>query len=235
MGRFKLHNLMIGREYPFFLNNTSMKSYYLYQVTTPGISSNEIPMLSLTKLSERTSNKGEYSSTEKDKHKYDLDIISTIIHNRNNSFKKISDFMYKNILNRAEGVYGDVDLYYDLGNYKFPMWEIERNNNITKAIIVGLRDQLRWSKYRFQEGCKVDILISPSQFALFELKGNEKEIWLEPIGVYNNTDVNLTNNLKDKIDKIDYPKTKWSGEKRASDINRVIRQMEIKSFENTEI
>ena len=75
MGRTRLHNTMIGRVYPFFLNNTNLQSYYLYQVNTPGISSNEVPLLSLTKISEKTMNKGEYCMREGDTKKYDLDVI----------------------------------------------------------------------------------------------------------------------------------------------------------------
>lgn len=236
MGRTRLHNTMIGRVYPFFLNNTNLQSYYLYQVNTPGISSNEVPLLSLTKISEKTMNKGEYCMREGDTKKYDLDVISTIIHNRTNSFKKISDFMYRNILDRAEGVYGKADLYYDLGNFKFPMWEVENNNNVTRAIIVGVRDQLRWSKYRFQEGCYVDVLVTPTKYAVFKLVGdNSDQLWLEPVGVYNNYDVDQKNNLTSSLSKLNYPKTKWSGERRASDINRAIRMMEQKSFEAAEI
>ena len=236
MGRTRLHNTMIGKVYPFFLNNTNLQSYYLYQVNTPGISSNEVPLLSLTKLSEKTMNKGEYSMKEGDTRQYDLDVIFTIIHSRTNSFKKISDFMYRNILDRAEGVYGKADLYYDLNEFKFPMWEVEKNNNVTRAIIVGVRDQLRWSKYRFQEGCYIDVLVTPTKFAVFKLVGDGKDqLWLEPVGVYNNYDVDMKNNLTDSLGKLNYPKVKWSGEKRASDINRVIRSMEQKSFDAAEI
>ena len=78
--------------------------------------------------------------------------------------------------------------------------------------------------------------MTPTKYAVFKLVGdNSDQLWLEPVGVYNNYDVDQKNNLTGPLSKLNYPKTKWSGERRASDINRVIRMMEQKSFEAAEI
>ena len=54
-GHYNLTGTLIGYQYPFFLGNTKLSdSYYLYQITTPALSPNMVPYLSMTKISEKT-------------------------------------------------------------------------------------------------------------------------------------------------------------------------------------
>jgi hypothetical protein len=72
---------------------------------------------------------------------------------------------------------------------------------------------------------------------LFEIKGDKDSIWLEPKGIYEYSDVELQNPLKIDLNVLAgyYPSGKFSGEKRASEMNRALRQTEWRSFDNAEI
>lgn len=221
MLKYNLVNSMIGEVYPFFLNNQSPSdSYYLYRIFSPKLSKDCIPYISLEKISEKTKN---------EPYGHGSDILSICTGSKKNIESKGIEYLNEYILKKECPVI-------EKNGQEFPLIEMENGNGIQKSIIIGLRDSLRWKSYKFVSGRFVDILWTPKQFILFEIKEDKKNdsIWMEPVGVYNNIDANLTNPLNVDLSKIDYPKTCWSGKTKASELNRVIKKLEWESFGRNE-
>lgn len=222
MIKYNLTNSMIGNYYPFFLSNEVLPdAYYLYAISSPSLSPDVVPYLSLKKISEKT-RPSDYTGN-------DSDILATILGYRKDIANRGVDLL-KDVLRKDNPVI-------DKNGYGFPLIEMESGNNIQKSLIIGLRDSLRWKVYNFSPGCFVDILWTPTQFMLFRILGEkrkkdgEEEIWLEPVGLYNNTDVELKNPISPlDLSKIDYPYDRWSGIAKASTLNRALKKLEWESF-----
>lgn len=162
MRKPRFSGTLIGNKYPFFLNNSNLKEcFYLYQML-----SDFTPLLTLTKVGEKTV-KDQFCATEE--HMNHADIISTLLHLRNKKdlAKVAAEYLETEILNREEQERNGKDVVevYENG-YDFPLFEMDNSSNTTKAVIVGLHDALRWSRYRFYPGNYVDMLVSPTQFAV---------------------------------------------------------------------
>lgn len=222
-----LTNSMIGNYYPFFLSNENSKklsdSYYLYRIISPSLSPDCIPYLSLEKISEKTKNKQPYGNN--------IDVLSICLGNKKNLEDRSAEMVY-NIIKRNEKI---DPVVVKNGTSKFPLIEMVQTNSIQKSLIIGLRDALRWKMYKFLPGRCIDVLWTPNNFVIFQIKGDNDSIWIEPIGMYNNMDTNLTNPIDIDLSKLDYPKTKISGNNKSSDMNRMIKQMEWGSFNRKEI
>lgn len=217
---------MLGNVYPFFLNNKNMKSYYLYEITTPSLSPNYIPYLSLKKVGERVRPGKEELMSE------DGDILLAV--NKKlpeGNFEDISVDLVSEYFKKFE----DFPVI-DANGLKFPLIEMQEGTNIQRSLIIGLRDSLRWSKYMFIPGHFVDILWTPTTFVKFEIKGDSSDIWIEPVGVYKNTDLEMQNPLDVNLDTLDYPRQKWSREtKKISIFNIDLKILEWKSFDRKEL
>lgn len=229
MKRVKTRGTLIGNKYPFFLENSSMKAYYLYQVVSPEMLSDYTPLLTFQKIGERT-RPTDFSADSRGMNH--CDIVATLIHSRKGIAKRAVDYLVKDILNRDDRR-KNTTVFYENG-YSFPLYELDGSNNTTKSIVIGLRDSLRWSHYRFQAGHYVDLLLTPNMFGLFEIKGDDKEIWLEPKAVYDVMDIEMTTPLNIDLGRLEgfYPKDHFTGEKKNSEMNRALRMSEWKSFDN---
>lgn len=233
MRRPKLTNTMIGNVYPFFLNNQALKTYYLYQIVSPGALSDYTPLLTFQKICERTGDKDFSAVERKDYCMYGADIIATLLKSRKNIKAEAVKYLSEQILARGDGSWQPT-LYEN--DVNFPVFEMDWNNSVAKALIIGLRDALRWQQYRFAPGNKIDLLLTPTKFGVFEIKGDKEAIWLEPVGVFHNSDVEMKNPIAGvNMQELDWPKGKYVGATRASALNRVLRQTEWKSFDNAEI
>lgn len=213
---YNIVNSMIGNVYPFYLSNQTLQdSYYLYRIYSPKLSPNCIPYFSLEKISEKTKN---------EPYGHGSDVISVLTGKKKIEGKSVK-FLIENYLKKENPVI-------DKNGLEFPLIEMENGNNLQKSVIIGLRDSIRWKFYKFNEGRFVDVLWTPSQFILFTVKedSTKDSIWLEPVGVYNNMDVNMENPIEVDLSKIDYTKTIFSGKNKASDLNRVLKKMEWESF-----
>lgn len=230
MIKYNLVNSMIGNVYPFFLSNkiNTDHSYYLYQVVSPKLSSDLIPYISLSKISERTK-----TNSSNEHYGSGIDIISAClgIGNKNKTKERAVSYL-KSVLWKENPI---IDLPEDYG---FPLIEMESGNNIQKSIVIGLRDSLRWKNYRFQEGNFIDILWGTDTFMVFKIKEDKEkqEIWLEPIGLYNNMDPNMKNPLPVDLGSIEYPKERWSvsDKSKISELNRVLKKLDWESFSRKE-
>lgn len=211
---------LIGNYYPFFLDNKSpWNAWYLYQLVTNRLSDDCVPMFTLKKIAERT-RKEDYSATENKM--WSSDIISEILRSRKEIETKATDYV--------EGLLGNSEAVVYKADTEFPDIEMTPDNELQKSLIIGLRDALRWKTYHFAKDYYVDIMNSQSTFILFKICGDDnKTLWLEPVGEYDIMDTNLKNPKKVSSD-LDILKETWSGDRRASDMNRSIKIMEWHSF-----
>jgi hypothetical protein len=232
MKRPRLHNTLIGNVYPFFLNNQELKnSYYLYQVVSPSYLGDQTPLISFAKIAEKTTPR-DFSAVDRGGcSMYSCDLLATLLKSRKNIRETSVKYLMENILGRGGDANSDAPTLYENG-YDFPMYELDWNNSTTKALIIGLRDALRWQLYRFAEGNQIDLLLTEKTYGVFKIKGEKDMIWLEPIAAYQNSDVEQKEPLDVDFGKYEYPKTKFSGKSRASDMNRALRQFEWRSFDS---
>lgn len=220
---------LISNVYPFFLNNTDLKSYYLYKVVSPEYLSDLTPLLSLHKISERT-RKGDFAATKTDMRHGDL--LATIMKSRRVQNKNMAEFLEKEIANSSKGKEDKVgqSTVYPNGD-SFPLFDMDSTGLLTKLILINLRDSIRWTQYKFSAGNYIDIMLTEDTYGVFKIEEENKALYLVPEGVYNNYDTERLNPLEVDLGTLDYPKDKFTGEKRASDMNRAIRQAEWKSFD----
>lgn len=215
---------MIGNYYPFFLSNLKLnESYCLYEIFSPSLSPNLIPYFSLEKISEKT----KYGPNEENS----INIISQCLGETPISASREKEFVFDILKKEGPTIVKEND-------NGFPLIEMMNSNIIQKTLIINLRDSLRWRTYRFIPDRYVDILWTPTKFVVFKIKEDEKvndTIYLEPVGMYENTDVNLENPLKVDLTKIEAPKVKFTGKGKASDLNRLIKRLEWNSFDRKEI
>ena len=215
-GHFNLTGTFIGYQYPFFLGNTRLSdSYYLYQITTPALNSDLVPYLSMTKISEKTKSEPYGKGS---------DIISVCTGLKKN-IEEVS-VKYLKAVTKKE----DTEV---VGNGKeFPWVTMTLGNNLQKTIIVNLRDALRWRNYKFTPGHYVDLLWTSKDFLVFKICGDGKDsIWLEPEAAYRNSDVEMERQVTVDWTRINYPKEKFTGFAKASDLNRTLKRLEWSSFE----
>lgn len=205
-------NNLIGKVYPFFLDNNKLSSYYLYQIISPKLSSDLIPFFTITKISERTEKGEPYGS--------DDNIISVINQNKkmsaNDNRVFVEDLLKKDVP------------YVEPNEKNFPLIELESGINLQKSLIVSLRDLLRWNKYKFAEGKKIDVLVAPDKFLICNIRTNNDTIWLEPENLYSVMDPNMSNPLDLSVNKISVSSItkKFSGKNRISELNRAIKRYE---------
>jgi hypothetical protein len=211
-----LTGTMIGYQYPFFLNNSNLsEAYYLYQITTPGLNEDLVPYISMTKISEKT---------KSEPYGKDSDILSMCLGSR----KGITPESGKEFL---EGILKKENTVVKENGDKFPLVTMIPGNNMQRSIIIGLRDSLRWKNYKFVPGRYVDLLCTSKDFVVLKICGDREALWFEPVAAYRVNDVNLEKPLNVDWNRINYPREKFTGTSKASDINRTLKRLEWGSFD----
>jgi hypothetical protein len=215
-GHYNLTGTLIGYQYPFFLGNTKLSdSYYLYQITTPALSPNTVPYLSMTKISEKTKSDPSGKGS---------DILSVCLGSRKNIQETGVKFMQTVVKKEETSVVGN--------GKEFPWVEMTLGNNLQKTMIVCLRDALRWKAYKFTPGHYIDLLWTIKDFLVFKIVGDGKDsIWLEPVSAYRNTDVEMKNPIPVDWTRINFPKEHFTGFAKASDLNRTLKRLEWGCFD----
>lgn len=217
-------NNYLGNYYPFFLNNYNLTDqHYLYQLYSPGINENQNPYISMIKVSEKT-HYGIYGK--------ETDILRLCI----DKPKEGEDSTKQTPIEYLESMFKNLGVEIKAGgSKKFPMIEIKEtleheSLEIPRTLIVNLRDSLRWKFYRFYKDRYIDILWTPTDFALYQIKIDDENLFLEPVGLYENRDVMM----QDKLD-VNYYKLqtyKWKKDLiKATDLNRFIRKLEWGAFD----
>ena len=218
-----MSNIALGKGYPFYLNNRNLKeSYYYYVLCSPKLSEDLVPMLSLIKTDEKTVSEPWGHGS---------DILSVCLGSKKdisvNGCNLVSDIL-ANITNKNYKVYKN--------GREFPLIEMTGDEQrVMKALIIGLRDALRWKTYKFQPGRQVDILWTEDEFVVFDICGNDDEIWLKPSNVYKISDVSMKNPLPEllSLSSIEdfYPREKFKRiPQKISELNRAIKAVEWTSF-----
>ncbi len=216
-GHYNLTGTLIGYQYPFFLGNTKLSdSYYLYQITTPALNEDLVPYLSMVKISEKTKSDPSGKGS---------DVLSVCLGSKKNIQETGVEYL-RGIVTRKE----ETEVK---GNGKeFPWVTMTLGNNLQRTIIVSLRDAIRWKTYKFTPGHYIDLLWTVKDFLVFKICGDGKDcIWIEPVAAYRNTDVELENPIPVDWTRINYPKEKFSGFAKASDLNRSIKRLEWSCFD----
>ena len=228
INKYNLTNSMLGNIYPFYLGNSKFgENFYLYQITSPGLSESCIPYITLKKVGERSEDP-KFQFLGKDS-----DIISICRGGGNNKSRaeNIEKDNYKFIMNILKK---DEPLVDKNGDDNFPLIEMENGNNIQKSLIINIRDILRWKTYKFNPGNYIDILWTPDKFMLYKFSVSDDNKYLEmcPVGLYSNLDPGMTSpiNLSDVVSA---PRYRWQLEnntKKYNEINYTIKKLEWESF-----
>ena len=214
-------NNYLGNYYPFFLNNYSLTDqHYLYQFYSPGMSKDFNPYISMVKISEKT----HYGNPGREN-----DILRVCAGKDEKNDTKITPLEY------LEGMFKKDGITVEQNGKKFPLIELKEgpeheNLEIQRNLIINMRDSLRWKYYRFYPGRYVDILWTPTEFALFKIGSDEENIWFEPQGMYENIDVMLSDPIKlnyYKLQTYKWPKNSI----KATDLNRFIKKLEWSAFD----
>lgn len=208
---------MLGVGYPFFLNNSNLKSsYYYYEIYSPGLSDGLTPYLSLQKTNERIVS---------EPHGHGSDILAMCLGTKKDITTAGTALVEDILSNRDTTVI-------EKGR-EFPWFEMTEGSDLQKALIIGLRDALRWKLYRFQSGRQLDLLYSQTEYVVFNIWGDDGDnyFWFEPVGVYKLNDVEQKNPLNVKLHNLEYPKGNFERKPgKISEINRMLKALEWKSF-----
>lgn len=213
-----VHSLL-GNYYPFFLNNTSFKESYIYQLYSPRLNDRLTPVVSLTKVSEKTT-KGLPEGS-------DLDLIRVCLGKRDITGQEIIEFVEG--LTRREWEGG---VEFDEGNDKFPCIEYTSTQVNQKLLVTAIRDALRWKMYRFYPGKLVDILWTKNEFTLFEICEDETHYYLKHLGVlYKNTDCGLLDPKEFTLNE-GFETARWEKSKptKAIEMNKYFKSLDWASF-----
>lgn len=235
---------MIGNIYPFYINNSTMSEYYVYQITSPSLSDELIPYITFDKIGEKVpgsyvelelaniNSKNLYSDSVKRCLKYKF-TSGDIFKYCNRKVKNIEEagysFVYESL--KTEPQVPEIKK----NGENFPLIEMQNGTVLQKKVLIALRNSLRWIKYNFNPGNFIDILWTPKTFIKFEICGDENEIYIKPVNAYKLTDFDMKNPLSININSINYPKNKWTKEQiKSGEFNSDIRQLEWKSFDRTD-
>lgn len=208
---------------PFYLtnqDNEEVMPFYLYKIGSPCLNEDLASMVTFQLVGEKTRKEDpKQKVTKSGKHFPNQDALIKVLMRRQNPDVSVSSFLKTSVLR-----INNVDLVER--EHNMPMWE--DNSYVTRSFIVGLRDSIRWSEYRFVNGSVVDILISPTKFGLFELtETDDNGLKFIPKAVYSCNDPGMTNPLNVDLKTIPYPKEVFGNNpNRPSIINRAVRSAE---------
>lgn len=210
-------NNFLGRCYTFYLSNYDLPNdqFYHYQLYSPGTTENLEPLFSLKKLGERTKT-GQGLDQGRD-------LLAVVVGGKENIDQKGLDWLKGAVRNDNLQIISD--------GTNFPKIQLSNDRVAQRNIICSIRDYIRWRNYRFFVGRKVDILWTNDEFVVFEFKGDDKNVWLEPVAVYKNTDYLMKEPLPVDLKIINCEHLKWEKNK-ITDINQAIRRIEWNSFES---
>lgn len=235
-----IKNNLLGRFYPFFLDNKFGigNVHYLYQIVSPSYNKKTcVPYFSLSKVSE-----GNRFSMPSLPLGCDEDILlickngmDSIRRNEKvdrSCFDKVK-FIYENFF---EDKSKDSVKIVDEKPESFPYIELssEPGNELQKSLIVGIRSYLRWKNYRYFVGKKVDILMTKDEFMITDVMEDDTFIWLEPVSLFKTKDIMMTTPLDMSKVNVDGIKNnlKWKKEEfKPNELIKVLNKIEYRSFE----
>ncbi len=219
---------LIGNKYPFFCGNERLGSrYYQYQVISPGLAEDSTPLLSLTKLMEKTIPTNEETVVPRREVSFDRDLLRACMNTKQYDLSKegvLTEYLSRILVRENPEIIED--------GKKFPSIKMKYGNGLVRSLIVGLRDSLRWKTCRYFDGRLVDVLYTPKTFLVLTIKVSDEKISFEPFGLYDVSDLELKNPLPVDLSKLEYPKGTFVI---LQDINRELRKRDLESFDRSEL
>ena len=177
---------LLGRKLPFFLNNFNLTGgYYLYEIFSPRCDNDLNPLVSLTKLAEKTTRPEVIPGK-------DIDLLATCMGTRKVDGEKGVEFL-NSLLKKENPIITKGDK-----NGDFPFLQLS-GPVLVKTAVVALRNANRMKNYRFWGGKKIDLLWTPEEYAVFNVCEDETHYWFEPEGLYMMNDLEMKNPLKIKV------------------------------------
>ena len=224
MNRFS--NCMIGRYYPFFLTNgsSSGNQYYLYAIDSPSLSPNLLPYVSLRKMGEKTKVGSGFPGGNGN------DLLNILIKKDSQDFRYIID---RKAVNLVREILRPFDVRVEKSSKNFPLIEFKGNTAVQRVLIATLRSLIRQKYYKVSPNRFLDIMLTKTEYGVFRIKGNNKELYLEPVGVYKMTDMERENPIQVNPENLNYPKGKFSVEddwKISQTFDSVLKKIELDSF-----
>ena len=233
---YNLTDNMIGGYYPFFMTNEELgDAGYVYQITTPSYNKTTLkPYISLAKVCDKTfSVKGEKVISR------DNDILFYGLEEQyRESLKDENGIIDRSKINWVGQVRRAVDIkgarvIPNIQKDGFPLIEITGLDlDIQKNLILNLRSNFRWKRYKIKAGNKIDVLWTKTTFMVFDIcEGEDDSYRLVPCGLYKTTDISLKNNLLPK--NFTFESQRYS--KKVSDFLTGIKHLEERFYERGEI
>ena len=221
------YNCWIGRYYPFFLtngNNNSNNQYYLYAIDSPSLSPSNLPYVSLRKMGEKTKAGSGFPGGSGN------DVLNLLVKKEPQDFKYVVD---RKSVNMVRDILRPFDVRVEKSGKNFPLIEFRGNVGVQKTLITTLRSMIRQKFYRISPGRYIDVMMTKTEYVVFKVKGSDAELYLEPVALYKNTDVERERPFKVNFDSLYCPKEKFSvGEdwKISQDLDTAIKKIELNSF-----
>lgn len=227
------NSTLIGNYYPFFTTNNSLgDSGFIYQVASPSYNKKTLkPYVTITKVTEKTDRKVESDETDI--------IYSTFPEEFKDSLKNEKGVVEKKKINWEEQVRRLIGIpatkvVTPERPGDFPMFELNTSDNSAQInLITSLRNNLRWKTQRIGKGQRIDVLWTKTQFAVFEIDGDNENFWLKPVGLYKNNDVALVHNLLSGEELPGFTNEKFP--RKIGIFLNNIKQLEVKSFDRNTI
>lgn len=235
-------NNLLYNYYPFFLDNKFGIGdiHYLYQLVSPTYNKKTCtPYFSLVKVSEKNTYYTQSLPLEKDTN------IITVCKNGMESIRKNEklDYSFDKVKFIRDNFFREDQqvVIEDAEDNKFPNIELadDSNNELQKSLIVGIRSYLRWKNYRLFVGKKIDILVTKSEFIIAEIKEDDEFIYLEPVSLFKNKDIMMTDPLDISGFNIEgfknFAKWRKKDDFKLGEINKLINKVEFESFDRRSI
>lgn len=192
-----MKSVRLGKYIPFFMGNTNLDNYYLYQVDSPGINEESYdyePLVTLKLLAEKTRN---FDFTAKkileDKKKAKLfdqkkglpsgNVLIDLMRKRDGQ-EGMCKYLEERTLGRLDT---DFTVFPSTNPHGFPY--LTAGEGVLKSLVIGLRDSAKWGTYSSEPGCYIDILDDWDKFSLYKIVGSVNEFKLEYIGTYANKNI----------------------------------------------
>lgn len=221
---YNLTDNMIGGRFPFFMTNEELGTEgFIYQIGSPSYNKQTLkPYITMFRVCDLVGEK----VTPKDN-----DILVAVLDEQyKESLKNDDGVIDRSKINFASCVKRMVDVkgtrvIPNQAKDGFPLIEIDCSDTTIQAnLIVNIRNNIRWKRYKIRVGNKVDVLWSHTKFAVFEICGDNSNFWLKPVGLYKNTDILMKENLYTEGCMPEFEDRKY--EKKLPDLLNGIRSLE---------
>ena len=158
------------------------------------------------------------------------DLLSILVKKEPQEFRYITD---RKAVNLVRDILRPFDTRVEKSGKNFPLIEFKGNTILQKTLITSLRSLIRQNFYKVSPNRYIDVLWTKTEYIVFKIRGNNTELYLEPVSVHKMIDIDRTNPIPVNFETVNYPKEKFSvGEdwKISQDFDAAIKRIELGSF-----